>query len=298
MLREQVEADLVRALDKVPPVNAPGAPPVAITAPAEDEPSYPEEEPGAPVAVAQRPAERPGSVRGLAAGVGVSLLSRTLHFDVASAPGYAGGTLAAIRADGAVFPLAMSKELAEEHPVLASFGLTGSYEHVLSFSSTTASGRSEGNASRWSVLFVGRIPLGHEAVGGVLTIDTGYQSLSFASRSVLDVGVPDVSYDLVDAGLGWERALGTRVVVLALRAAYLGVVGAGTIASTTEYGPLHGSGFEGTLDLSVWPTRWLWLRLEARYTPLSLSFATAGTRFAHSAVDQWTSGTLEVGFAL
>src|SRR5581483_1151613 len=139
--------------------------------------------------------------RGLIAGVGPALLTRHLSFDQSSAPGYGGGTVYGIRADGAVFPLALSSELAEAHPALASFGLEGSYEHVFNYtSSSAAGGQAAGFGSRWFVFFVGRIPLGHKARGGFLTVETGYQQLSWGSKSAADIGVPDVSYNLVDFG--------------------------------------------------------------------------------------------------
>src|SRR5262249_55391679 len=129
----------------------------------------------APAMAVERTTAPRRPVAGVQAAVGPSLLTRSLGFDVASAPGYSGGTVAGIRAAGAVFPLALSSELAAEHPVLASFGFVGSYEYVFSFTSSTASGSTSGHASRWNVLFVGRIPLGHGAKGGVLTLDTGLQ---------------------------------------------------------------------------------------------------------------------------
>jgi len=232
------------------------------------------------------------------AGVGPSLMARSLGFDVASAPSYAGSTVAGIRADGAVFPLALSAELADAHPALASFGLVGSYEHVFAFTSTTASGSSQAHASRWFVMFVGRIPLGHAARGGTLQLETGFQQISWGALSQQDLGVPDVSYDLVDAGLAWEKPLGTRFLALHLRLAYQGLVGAGAITSDAQYGHATGGGFEADAGLTAWPTRWLWLRVSGRYTPLFLSFAQAGARFAHSATDQFVDGVLEVGFAL
>ena len=64
--------------------------------------------------------------------------------------------------------------------------------------------------------------------------------------------------------------------------------------------PGHATGWsiEAAASLTVRPTRWLYLRLDARYTPVVLSFAANGTRYARSATDQWMSGLLEVGFAL
>jgi hypothetical protein len=225
-------------------------------------------------------------------------MTRSLGFDVASAPGYSGGTVAGIRADGAVFPLALSTELAAEHPVLASFGFSGSYEYVFTFTSSTTSGRSSGHASRWHVLFVGRVPLGHNAKGGVLMLDTGLQQMSWSHAAPVDVGVPNVQYDLVGGGLGWERALGTRFIILGARLGFMGLLSAGDIGSQTEYGAVGGWMMQLSGGWTARPADWFWVRLSASWDRISLSFAGAGTRFAKSAADNWVGGALEVGFAL
>ena len=297
LIRERAESDLVRALEKVRPQSSVAVAQGDSAPPPTDEPVPAEGEPELATTVVRKgPAAE--KVTGISAGVGISLMTRRLSFDVASATGYAGGTVAGVRVDGAVFPLALSAELAEAHPALASFGFVGSYEHVFSFSSSTATASAVGYASRWMVLFVGRIPLGHGARGGHLTLETGFQELTWGSKSPADLAVPNVTYDLVDAGLAWERALGTRKLVLSLRLVFLGLVGAGDLASEAEYGRTSGWGLEAEAGLTVLPTRWLWLRLGARYTPVVLQLAAAGRRYARSATDQWVSGLLEVGFAL
>jgi hypothetical protein len=306
LIKERVAADLVRALERVHPIGS--APPPASAA--EEQPSDtsveappvapppPLTEDVAPAMAEVRTAAPRRAVAGVQAAVGPSLLTRSLGFDVASAPGYAGGTVAGIRVDGAVFPLALSSELAAEHPVLASFGFVGSYEYVFSFTSSTASGSSRGQASRWDVLFVGRIPLGHNSKGGVLTLDTGLQQMSWSHAAPVDVGVPDVKYDLVGGGLGWERALGTRWIIVGLRLGVMGLLSAGDIASQAQYGAVGGWMVQLAGGWTARPTDWLWLRLAANWDRVALSFAGAGTRFAKSAADNWIGGTLEVGFAL
>jgi hypothetical protein len=217
---------------------------------------------------------------------------------VASAPSYAGGTVAGIRADGAVFPLALSSELAAEHPVLASFGFVGSYEYVLSFTSSTASGSSAGHASRWNVRFVGRVPLGHASKAGTLTIDTGLQQMSWSHAAPVDVGVPDVKYDLVGGGLGWERALGSRWLILGVRLGVAGLVSAGDIESQTQYGAASGWALQLDGGWTARPADCFWFRLSGNGDRLGRSFAGAGTRYATAAAHNWIGGTLEVGFAL
>jgi hypothetical protein len=238
------------------------------------------------------------AVAGVFAGVGLALLTRSLSFNVASAPSYSGGTIAGVRAEGAVFPLALSAELAEEHPVLASFGFAGYYEYAFDFTSSTANGKTVSHASRWSVALVARAPLGHHARAGTLIIDTGVQQMSFGSAAPVDIGVPDVRYDMITGGLGWERGLGTKWAVLSLRLGFDGLFSAGDIQSDAQYGSGNGWGFGGAAGLTAWPVSWLWLRLGANYERITLGFAGSGTRFAKSAADQWIGGALEVGFAL
>jgi hypothetical protein len=305
LVKEKVASDLVRALERVHPVGE------ARTAPSEA-PSVTRDEapPGevpppltedvSPQAASDASVARAAprrSIAGVQAAVGPSLLRRSLGFDVASAPGYAGSTVAGIRADGAVFPIALSSELAAEHPVLASFGFAGSYEYVFTFTSSNTTGRSSGHASRWNVLF-GRVPLGHGAKAGVLTLDTGLQSMSWSHAAPVDVGVPDVQYDLIAGGLGWERALGTRWIILSVRTGVMGLLSAGDIAGPTQYGAVGGWGLQLAGGWTARPADWLWLRLSGSWDRVALSFAGAGTRFAKSAVDNWIGGALEVGFAL
>lgn len=300
LLREKVMGDLVRALERVRNIPPRGQAVAQLPPPEGEEPEP--EQPGEAEAVATvtRTATKSEQTwRGVIAGVGPALMTRSLGFDVASAPSYSGGTVAGIRADGAVFPLALSAELADAHPALASFGLMGSYQHVFNFTSSSAAGvSSEGHASRWFVLFVGRIPLGHQQRGGVLQLETGFQQLSWGSRSQQDLGVPDVNYDLVDLGMTWEKTLGTRYLVMNVRAAYQAFVDGGPIESDTQYGHATGWGLDLDVGLTAWPTRWLWIRLDARYTPIGLSFAQSGARFARTALDQFADGLLQVGFAL
>ncbi|HEX9102795.1 MAG TPA: hypothetical protein VF997_11360, partial [Polyangia bacterium] len=253
LIKERVASDLVRALERVRPVGQAGAAapppttfePESVTrdeAPPGDVPPPLTEDvsPAAATDVTLARSAPRRAIAGVQAAVGPSLLTRSLGFDVASAPRYAGGTVAGIRADGAVFPLALSTELAAEHPVLASFGFVGSYEYVFSFTSTANGGSSHGQASRWNVLFVGRVPLGHNAKAGTLTLDTGLQQMSWSHAAPVDVGVPNVKYDLVGGGLGWERALGTRWIILGARLGFMGLLSAGDIAGQTQYGSVGG----------------------------------------------------------
>jgi hypothetical protein len=107
-----------------------------------------------------------------------------------------------------------------------------------------------------------------------------------------------VKYDLVGGGLGWERALGTRWIVLGLRVGVMGLLSAGDLAAPTQYGAAGGWMVQLEGGWTARPTDWLWFRLSANWDRIALSFAGAGTRFAKSAVDNWVSGALEVGFAL
>lgn len=312
LVRERVAADLVRALERVRPIGSvrPGARGGAAAEADNETPSQtnveaPSQLPAPPVTEDVAPAiavERTAAPRrpqaGVEAGVGPSLLSRSLGFDVASAPAYSGGSVGGIRAVGTVFPLALSYELAQEHPVLASFGFAGSYEYVFTFHSTTTSGSSTGRASRWNVRFVSRIPLGHAARVGTLTLDTGLQQMSWSHAAPVDVGVPDVRYDLVGGGLGWERALGSRWLILGARFGAMGLLSAGDIASATQYGSVGGWGVQVAGSLSARPRDWVWLRITADWDRIAMSFAGTGTRFAHSATDNWIGAALEVGFAL
>src|SRR5213075_398490 len=160
----------------------------------------------------------------------------------------------------------------------------GSYEYVFTFRSATASGASRGRASRWNFLFVGRVPLGHEARGGVLTLDTGLQQMSWSHAAPVDVGVPDVQYDLIVGGLGWERALGSHWLIAGLRFGAMGLLSAGDIGAATQYGAVGGWGLQLAAGWTARPRDWLWLRLSGNWDRVALSFAGAGTRYAKSAV--------------
>jgi hypothetical protein len=298
LIKDHVVRDLVRALERTGPhsgaVAVDDAPPI--------EPDHGEATPssdptGTELAV-EKTVHAETAAQGVFAGVGPSVMSRSLSFNVASAPGFGGGTVAGIRAEGAVFPVALSSELASNHPVLASFGLVGSYEHIFTFTSTGAGGSSQGAASHWMALLVGRIPLGHGAKGGTLSIESGYQQLDWSHQSELDARVPDVQYQAIDLGLGWDRPFGPRWLVGALRVAYLAVVDAGNITSGTQYGAATGWGIEAQVSLTAYPLKWMWLKLDARDSFIGLIFAQNGTRYARSSRDNWIGGALEIGFAL
>jgi hypothetical protein len=303
LIRERVVSDMVRVLERVRSIPKGGQPIAEAPPTAEEEMTPAPAESGGDVeptvTVTKAPPKSELTWRGLIAGVGPAIATRHLSFDQSQAPGYGGGTVFGIRATGAVFPLALSSELAEAHPALASFGLEGSYEHIFNYTSSSATGgQAAGFGSRWYVFFVGRIPLGHKARGGFLTVETGYQQVNWGSKSTADIGVPDVSYGLVDAGLRYEHELGTRFAVFNLRLAYQYMASGGDITSAAQYGNANGNGVDLDVGITAWPVRWLWLRLGARYTPIVLNFAAAGAHFAKSATDQFVDGTLEVGFAL
>lgn len=298
--RESVVSDLVRTLNRVRRLPPPGQVAVEDETAVEDEvkPSTATADLAPASVIVRGPSVTVRTLRPFTVGVGPSLMTRSLAFDVRSAPGYSGGTVAGIRVEGNFFPIAMSTELADAHPVLASFGLSGMYEHAFDFTSTNVGGSSAGHASRWSAMVIGRIPLGHAARGGELTIETGFQRISWGSGSGQTLGVPDVTYALFDAGLEWQRDLGTRYVSMSIRLAGMALVDAGQISDGAQYGPAHGGGLDAEVGLTVRPVRWLWLRVAARYTPLFIVFGGAGDRLAGGAKDQFASGALEAGFAL
>jgi hypothetical protein len=300
-LQERVLSDLVRAFELVHGVG-PRRPRVAQpneVEPGEEPTEEPKEEPN-PEPIVKRTGRVPSAVaRAFEIGIGLSLLTRQLGFD-AAAPGYSGGTLAGVRVDGAVYPFALNAEFSWEHPALAAFGLVGSYERALHLVSSDASVSTPGRAERWHLLLVGKIPLGRikNRNRGDLTLETGYASIAFAHADAHDLAIPDVGYDLLDAGLSLDQPLGTRLVSLNLRFAFLGVLGTGAIGSDTEYGTNVGWGLDAEAGLTLWPIRWLWVKLGARYSRVALSFAGSGARFARNSADQWASGVLEVGGAL
>jgi hypothetical protein len=300
LIRDKVLRDLVRVFERVRKIPKRGQPlveaPTPEAEPEEGAAAQPGEEPLPATGVTERQAPHKRAHRGFYAGIGPALMSRSLSFDVPTAPGYRRGAAAGLRVDGLVFPLALSTELSDAHPVLSSFGLSGSYQRSFGLRSTTAITSIAGEASRWDIMFVGRAPLGHR--GGALTIETGYQQLRWVSSSPVQLGVPDVGYGLFDFGLRFEHTLGTDIVELAVRAAGLAIADAGAIATDQEYGPTSGGGLELDLGLTIRPRAWVWLRAGVRYTPLFLRFAAAGARLAHSATDQLVDAAVQVGFAL
>ncbi len=309
-IRDKVVFDLVRQLSRLDqPIGQPGGDdekPLKSTAPPANQPDAGQggdasEGDDAPLVTPATTKKAPSidrTFRGLQFGVGPSLTTRSLRFDNLAAPGYFGGTVYGIKAYVAVFPIALSAELANAHPVLSSFGVEAEYERVFRFTSDNGLVATDGNASRWMVRFVGRIPLGRAARGGHLSLQSGYQHLSWHSSSPADLRVPNVDYRLFDAGLAWDKTLGTRYVVLSLRLGGLAMLSGGGITSIEEYGSARGGGLDASAKLELKPKDWLSLRLGAQYTGLFLQFDATGARFARSAKDQFVAGTLEIGFAL
>jgi len=303
-LKDRVLGDLARAFERVHGVPRGGevAQPAPRPSEGDEEPADLSELPGtpetpAPAATVKKSAPSEPVLAGWV-GVGLSLFTRRLDFDVSGAQAYGGGTLAAVRVEGGVFPFALAADYAHDHPILACLGLAGSYERAGSFNSQTASGNEPGEAWRWRLGALGRIPLGRAPGHGALLVDAGVDQLRYAHRSERQLGVPDVGYTLVGAGLGLDQPLGTRVLRLGLRLAFSGLVDSGPVTNADEYGTASGWAVETEGGLSVWPIRWLWLRAGARYTRVALAFDGNGMRFAHSAADQWIGGAFEVGGAL
>jgi len=313
-LREKVGSTLVRAFDRIrpgfpspPELLAAGAKPTPQPKlPDSDDDDTPDPhanaDANADAAIVDRAAPATSAqwaARSVYAGVGPAVISRSLRFDSAAALSYGGGAAFGVRVDGAVFPFALTPEWVARHPVLATIGFAGMYEHVFGVGAVggPAQVATTAHGSRWQAQLVSRIPLGKEARGGTLTIEATFQELSWVFDDAA-LGVPNTSLDLLGAGLGWEHTLGTPRLSLGLRAAVLGMISGGALTSETQYGRAGGVAVDLEAGLTARPTAWLWLRLSGRYSPTVISFAGSGARFAKQAVDQWADGVLEVGFAL
>jgi hypothetical protein len=240
----------------------------------------------------------PRSRVGASLNVGPSLLTRSLAIEGAGAPAYSAGTLVGLRVSAGLFPFALSSSFAANHPVLASFGVLGSYEYIFPNTVNAPGGSSTGHGQRGDVRLAGRIPLGHQAVGGYLQVETGYQKITFTNEAPDVVGVPNASYDIVVAGLEWDRTLGVPWAMLALRVVALAPIGAGDLVSAEGYGRASAWGIDAGGGVTFLPLRWLTIRVEGDYTRIGLDFKGTGTLVAKSSVDQIPSGALSIGFAL
>ena len=133
----------------------------------------------------------------------------------------------------------------------------------------------------------------------MLTLDTGLQQMSWSHAAPVDVGVPDVQYDLVGGGIGWERALGTRWLILGVRVGVAGLLSAGDIADADAVRRRRRLGARSSTAAG------------RRAPPIGCGCACRRTGTASrcrspaparasrkSAADNWVGGALEVGFAL
>jgi hypothetical protein len=240
--------------------------------------------------------ERP--VAGIAASLGPTLMTRQITFANSPTPEYRSGTMVGLRADLALFPFALAQGFASEHPVLASFGVLGSYEHVFGFAYPVEGGTTTGHGERYDILLAGRIPLGHKAVGGYLQLETGFAHVGFSHDDPVAAGLPNVSYDTIDAGFSWDRTVGVPWAKLGFHFAYLAPLSAGDIVTPGQYGRASAWGIDAGAGLTFIPFKWMWLRLDGRYNAVGLKFAGTGAVAAASSTDQFPSGTLSVGFAL
>ena len=303
-LVDHVLADLVRALEHVGSKSTPSVEPQPNVAEEEPDTTSPAGRESEGDLVITRSAERLAiGASAISFAAGFALIGRTLAFDVAGAPGQSGGFVEAITLRGTVFPLALAPEVARAHPVAAAFGLNAIWERSLNAtasqgatSSFPSGSSSAAVASRWRVLLVGRIPLARS--GATLDIESGLAALNYAYMSTRDLNVPDVDYQALDGGLSLRLPLGTRRVMLDLRAAGLVVVDAGNIAAITNYGQGQGSGFDADGGVEAWLAPWLWVRASGYYTRIDMSFGGSGMRLAHSSSDSWYGGVLEVGSAM
>ena len=291
VLKDRVVADLVRALEMATSMRS-----SSRKHGDDDESAFAPN--GETASVKRRAPARERAVAGFSLNVGPSLLTRSLAIDGAGAPAYNAGTLVGLRITGGFFPFALSTTFANNHPVLASFGVLGSFEYIFANTVNTPDGSSQGHGLRGDVRLAGRIPLGHGAVGGYLQVETGYQKITFTNDLPDLVGVPNASYDIVVAGLQWDRLLGVPWAMLALHFRALAPLGAGDLVAAESYGRASAFGIDAGGGLTFLPLRWMTVRLEADYTRIGLEYKGTGTLVAKSSVDQIPSGALSIGFAL
>jgi hypothetical protein len=296
--KDEIIGAVVAAVDKI------ARAPVLVAKPKPNEPvtdDEPEPEPEHPVdaKVAREAPQLPlAVVRGVEIGIGPSLIGRRLGFDNTAAPGYVTGILPGLRVDAAVFPFALNAEFAWAHPILANIGVLGGYETAFNVVGSLGNISTPGRADRFYLALAGRIPLGRRRLAGQLTVDLEFAELRWSHVAGQDLGVPDVGYQTLGAGVALSQPLGTRYIVLNLRFAAAGLMDAGNIDDVTQYGPMQGYSIEAEGGLTAWPLHNLWLRLGARYTRIGMSINGQGTRFARAGTDEWVSGMLEVGGAL
>jgi hypothetical protein len=295
LLRDRVVADLVKALDRAAPTpgrrggDDDGDAGASAGASGEGDTS---------TTVTRRAPAKERPVSGFTAALGPSLLRRSFTTDGSASPAYDSGTLVGLRVAASVFPFAIASGFAADHPVLASFGLFGGYEHVFDYGATTTTGASTGHGARWNLGFAGRIPLGHRAVGGYLQVETGYQNLYFAHDNPAAVGIPNAAYDIINAGLSWDRTLGVPWVRLDVRFDALAPVTAGDLVTQAGYGRGSAWGIDVAGGLTFLPVRFLTIRLDAGYTRIGLNYKGTGNLLAHSSADSIPSGSLQLAFAL
>ena len=308
MVRERVIGDLVRALEHVNevPRSGPGRTPEAGRTPSDVEPSDVE-----PTDAVGRAGAEPQNDPTLCRSRGARRCARSRCRSRAFAPASASrcsrarcrstsprrrptpaARVGGVRADGAVFPLALSAELAQAHPVLASFGFVGSLRARLRLH-VVDGGR---QSPRPRVALDGAVRRAHPArPRGVRRHAARRDRVPAAHRGATSrssTSACPTSIRSVDGGLQWERASSAAGPMLALRFAYLGPVSAGDIESDAQYGRSTGWGIEADGGLTACPTRWLWLRLDGRYSRVGLSFARRG-----HAVRALVAGSVGVGIA-
>jgi hypothetical protein len=187
---------------------------------------------------------------------GIAFIRRTLDFTfekeltAAQKPnGYSGVLVPTVTLALEIFPLAFGDGW-EKRKALSGLGITASFEKVIAIKSelgatefpTSQTAFGFGLKYRWNFGDADKLP--------TLTAGAGWSHLAFTiDTDGMDIDLPNVSYSMIDMGIGARIPFGTPILAANIDARYLLVMKTGDIQDATAYG--EGSRLGVDLDFGL-----------------------------------------------
>jgi hypothetical protein len=206
--------------------------------------------------------------------------------------GYNGAMVPAARIDVDLYPMAFG----DKRGALAGLGVGLWFEKVIAIKSrlgmtefpTSQTGFGAGLRYRWN--------MGHDAKLPTLTAGAGWNYLAFSiSTDGVDIDLPDVSYSMIDVGIGGRIPFGMPQIALTLDARYLQILGAGDMQATSAYGGGSKLGFDLDAAIEARLAVRNVIRAGVHYTRIAFDFDGSGedTTMRDGSPDQDVGGALD-----
>jgi hypothetical protein len=260
-----------------------------------------DEEPDAPEKV-QRLHRDPG----VDVQAGIAFIRRTLGFtfesdltDAQKPNGYKGAMVPAVTLSADIFPLAFGDGW-QKRKALSGLGIGVWFDKVIAIKSKLGTTEFPTSQTGFGFGLRYRFNFGDEAKLPTITAGAGWSHLDFKiDTDGMDIDLPNVSYSMLDFGVGARIPFGTPAFAANVDARYLLIMGTGDIQETTSYG----AGSKLGLDLDAGIEARLAvrnvIRVGVHYTRIAFDFDGSGEDTNRDGMpDQDVGGALDQYFGI